>query len=197
MARKSNAAATPHNSTRGEAAIREYANSNLTFELSKHRAAVLLNSKELSRNILGLTPEDQTRFIDKADQVRQGVSFLPRNCCSITSTKAYPTVDSHNAKFVTALGNVCGATDRLPTSAVLTAGLEKRGTIAVASGGFTDIWRGDLHGAPVAIKAFRIYPAQNLKDAKEVRIQSALEVPSLMKFADFMEKSARVEEAIP
>ena len=48
-------------------------------------------------------------------------------------------------------------------------GLEKRGTMAVASGGLTDIWRGQLNDARVAIKAFRIYPAQNLKEAKEVR----------------------------
>ena len=74
-------------------------------------------------------------------------------------------------KFINALGDVCSATERLPTSTLLAAGLEKRGAIAVASGGLTDIWRGEYYGSPVAIKAFRIYPAQNLKDAKEVSIQ--------------------------
>ena len=86
----------------------------------------------------------------------------------LTSAKAYPTVDPRNARLVMALGDVCGATERLPTSAMLSAGLEKCGNIAVASGGFTDIWRGEYYTAPVAIKAFRIYPAQNLKEAKEV-----------------------------
>ena len=80
---------------------------------------------------------------------------------------------------------------------MLFTGLEKRGNITVASGGLTDIWRGEYRGTPVAIKAFRIYPAQNLKEAKEVRIQSTWEIFSRTKFTDPMETSAHVEEAIP
>ena len=68
---------------------------------------------------------------------------------------------------------MCSVTLQLPTSAVLSAGLEKRGNIALASGGLTDVWRGEYRGGQVAIKAFRIYPAQNLKEGKEVRIQCA------------------------
>jgi len=112
------------------------------------------------------------------------------------SAKAYPTLDPQNAKFVTALGNVCSAIERLPASAVLSAGLEKRGSIVVASGGFTDIWRGKYHGAQVAIKAFRIYPAQNLKEAKQVSIQSPSKVYSRTKFIDSMETGADVEKAV-
>ena len=86
--------------------------------------------------------------------------------------KAYPTLDSQNAKILSTLGNLCSATVLLPISAVLSTGLEKRGNIAVASGGLTDIWKGVLGDSRVAIKAFRIYPAQNLKEAKEVSITS-------------------------
>lgn len=99
-------------------------------------------------------------------------------------------------KLVTALGSLCSATQQLPTSAVLSTGLEKRGNIAVASGGFTDIWRGDLGNLRVAIKAFRIYPAQNLKEAKEVSIQPALEVCSRKKIVDSLETGAGVDEII-
>ena len=74
-----------------------------------------------------------------------------------------------------ALGNVCSAIQRLPTSAVLSTGLEKRGNIAVASGGFTDTWRGDLGELQLAITAFPRYPAQDLKEAKEVSIQLSSE----------------------
>jgi hypothetical protein len=87
---------------------------------------------------------------------------------SFTFAKAYPTYDLQNAKYIIGLGNACSAALRLPSSAVLSTGLEKRGTMAVASGGFTDVWRGGLGDLRVAIKAFRIYPAQNLKEAKEV-----------------------------
>ena len=172
MAKTSKPLAAPRNPTRGEAAIQEFANSSLTSKQLKRRAAPLLNSTELLRDIRGLAPEDLTRFVEKVDQVGRGGSFSSRNLLPIIFAKAYPTINSQDAKFVTALGNVCSVTERLPTSAVLSAGLDKRGNIAVASGGLTDVWRGEYGGTPVAIKAFRIYPAQNLKEAKEVRIQS-------------------------
>jgi len=76
MSRKSNAVAAPHNPTRGETSTREFANSNLTPEQSRQRAGTLLNSKELLRNIRGLTPEDQTKFVDKVDQVGRDRSFF-------------------------------------------------------------------------------------------------------------------------
>ena len=69
MARTNKPVAAPRNSTRGEVAIQEFANSNSTSEQLRQRAAPLLNSKELLRNVLGLTPEDQTKFVDKVDQV--------------------------------------------------------------------------------------------------------------------------------
>ena len=92
---------------------------------------------------------------------------------------------------------MCSVTQQLPTSAVLSEGLEKRGSIALASGGLADVWRGESGGRQVAMKSFRIYPTQNLKEAKEVRTQSAWVAYSRTKFADFMEARAHVEEAIP
>ena len=158
---------------------REFANSALTPEQSRQRAGPLLNSKDLLREFRALIPEDQTKFIDKVDKVRRGwLILLSQYPPSIISAKAYPTIHSPDAKYVTALGEVCSATELLPTSALLSTGLEKRGNIAVASGGFTDIWRGEYYSMQAAIKAFRIYPAQNLKEAKEVSIRSISEVCS-------------------
>ena len=97
---------------------------------------------------------------------------------------------------MTVLGNVCSTVGRLPTSAVLSAGLERRGTIAAASGGFTDVWRGEFYSAQVAFKAFRPYPTQNLEEAKEVSIQSASKTRSPTKFTDSVETGADVEKAI-
>ena len=177
VVRRSNAATALQSSTHGETPFREFANSTLTPEQSRRRATPLLNSKELLRNVRALTPEDQTKFMDKIDQVcRRWLILLSQYLPSIISAKAYPTIDSPDAKFVTALGDLCGATERLPTSVQLSAGLEKRGDVAVASGAYTDIWRGEYYATPVAIKVFRIYPAQNLEEAKEVSIRSASEV---------------------
>ena len=88
------------------------------------------------------------------------------------SAKAYNPLDWQNVKYVTTLGNLCSEIQQLPTSNLLTTGPEKRGNIAVASGGITDIWRGELGDLRVAIKAFRIYPAQDLREAKEVSTTS-------------------------
>jgi len=89
----------------------------------------------------------------------------------IAPAKAYPTVNPQNAEFVTALGNVCSATGRLPTSAVLPTELEKRGSVPVASGGLNDVWQGEYDGTRVAIKVFCMSRAQTLEEGKKVRLQ--------------------------
>ena len=165
MAKKNDAA----NSTNGEAQVVEFANSNLSLEMLTRRATVLLTTKNLVRIVRELTPGDQAKFLDKLDQVCQVVLI---EIAPIYSAKAYHPLDWQNVKYVTALGNLCSEIQQLPTSTLLTTGLEKRGNIAVASGGITDIWRGELGDLRVAIKAFRIYPTQNLKEAKEVSTAS-------------------------
>jgi len=122
--------------------------------------------------------------------------LLSRNPPFIISPKAYPTVDSQSAKFVTILGSVCSIIGLLPASSILSPTLEIRGNVVVASGGFTDIWRGEYHGAQVAIKAFRIYPAQGLEEAKKVSIQPTWVVSPRTKFAGSVEAGADVEKAI-
>jgi hypothetical protein len=176
MSGRSNAASALQNSTGGEAPFREFVRSNLTPEQSKQRAALLLDRKDVLRNVQGLAPEDQTIFIDKVDEVRRSwLTHLSQCLFLILPTKTYPAVDLRTVKFINALGEACSATVRLPTSTLLAAGLEKRGSIAVASGGLTDIWRGEYYGSQVAIKAFRIYPTRCLKEAKEVSAWLLLE----------------------
>jgi len=193
MAMTDNAVAAPDNSTSGESTIQEFLDGSLTIGQLKQRATSFLNNKGLLRIVQGLTPENQTKFLDRVDQVRR--SCLPKSRLTPLA-KVFRTIDLFNIKLVTALGDVCSATERLPTSAVVSTGLEKRGTIAVASGEFTDVWRGKYNGAQVAIKAFRIYPAKNLKEAKEVSIQSRLKLCSVTGFTDFVATGAGMEEAI-
>ena len=71
-------------------------------------------------------------------------------------------------KLEATFGEISGDTRLLPSSAGSLQGLEKRGEIAVASGGTTDIWRGTLSNKEVALKAFRIYLHQDLQDAKSI-----------------------------
>jgi len=61
---------------------------------------------------------------------------------------------------------------------VLSTGLEKRDNAPAVLGGFSDVWWGEYCGTQVAIKAFRIYPAQNLEEAKKVGTQPSSGVSS-------------------
>ena len=148
----------------------EFANGNLEPEALKKRASALLSSRDLPRNLLGLTLRDQVAFLEKVDQVCRNDFFFAFETFYMLFSKAYSTIDSKNASYITALGNLCSATVRLPASAILSEGLERRGIIAVASEGFTDMWSGDLGHARVVIKSFRTYSTLDLKEAKEVSI---------------------------
>jgi len=68
-----------------------------------------------------------------------------------------------------ALGSICSATAQLPHTTILSDGLERCGDIAAVSGGLTDTWRGRYRMKNVALKAFRHYPIQDLKEAEKVR----------------------------
>ena len=72
MFRRSNPAAALQNPTGAKTpfAFQEFVDSDLTQERSKGWSARLLGRKDLLRNVQGLAPEDQTKFIDKVDQVR-------------------------------------------------------------------------------------------------------------------------------
>ncbi|KAF9646892.1 kinase-like protein [Thelephora ganbajun] len=67
-----------------------------------------------------------------------------------------------------ALGSICSATGQLPHPTILSDGLKRCGEIAVASGGFTDTWLGRYKTKYVALKAFRTYPLQDLKEAEKI-----------------------------
>ena len=86
---------------------------------------------------------------------------------------------TQNAASLRALGSICSATTQLPHTTILSDGLKKCGNIAVASGGFTDIWRGSYRAKDVALKAFRTYPIQDLKEAEKVRRTTRVKVGSI------------------
>ena len=66
MARKSDATASLHNLTKDIAAIQDSARGCSTPKPSKEGAADLLES---AQHILGMTGQDQTKFLDSIDQV--------------------------------------------------------------------------------------------------------------------------------
>jgi len=80
---------------------------------------------------------------------------------------------------------------------ILSDGLKKCGDIAVASGGFTDTWRG-LYGTKiVALKVFRTYPVQDLKEAEKVHRTVLVNVAFILTtLIDPVEGSGLVEEAV-
>jgi hypothetical protein len=96
------------------------------------------------------------------------VFLLSFNHWSVDSAKAYPTFDLRNAKFVSAMGNVCGEIGRLPTAVVLSAELEICDDVPYAVRTFVDMWRGNYRSAQVSINTLRFHSTQNAEKAKEV-----------------------------
>jgi len=126
-----------------------------------------------------LAAGEQAKLLEVIDEVSFVVKRVPRpkltthigpNACSSEhfNEQAAPIDLLKDPKLVAALGEISSDTGLLPNSIGLLRGLEKRGDIAVASGGTTDIWRGSLNDEPVAFKAFRIYPPQDLHEAKKI-----------------------------
>ena len=105
---------------------------------------------------------------------------------------------SQEVALLRALGSICSATIQLPCTTILSDGLKKCGDIAVASGGFTDTWRGSYRTKTVALKAFRTYPIQDLKEAEKVRHTTRANVVLifLITFVDPVEGGSRMEEAV-
>jgi hypothetical protein len=82
--------------------------------------------------------------------------------------QAAPAVLVKDTNFVAMLGDISSTMLRLPSSTGSLEGLKKSGESAVLSGGTTDIWRGVWNDKQVAFKAFRIYPSQDLLQAKKI-----------------------------
>jgi hypothetical protein len=76
MSNKNNGAVIPYNLAAGGAPIREFLYSNFSPETLRQQAATLLSNKDLVRNILGMTQREQTRFLDKVDEARQGLPLF-------------------------------------------------------------------------------------------------------------------------
>ena len=126
-----------------------------------------------------LAAGEQAKLLEIIDEVSVVIKRLPRpklttyigpnaGSSAHCNEQAAPTDLLKDPKLVAALGEISSDTGLLPNSVGLLRGLEKRGEIAVASGGTTDIWRGILNDKPVAFKAFRIYPPQDLHEAKKI-----------------------------
>ena len=63
------------NLTRGETAILAFMNGDLLLDQLKQQAARFLVNGELLHEIKGLTSEEQTKFVDKVDQVSRHGPF--------------------------------------------------------------------------------------------------------------------------
>lgn len=126
------------------------------------------NYVEIARR---LKKEDVVKLVDAIDQVRCVLLGQGYPLDDDFDDQAIGPTDSRkpqNLALLGALGSICSATARLPHTIILSNGVEKCGDIAAASGGFTDTWRGRYKTKAVALKAFRTYPSQDLKEAKKV-----------------------------
>ena len=133
------------------------------------------SSKDYIEIARGLEREEVAKLVDILDQVRRP---SPRDAVSLDNDhdgQSIRYIDWRNTQHTTllrALGSICSATIQLPHTAILSDGLEISGNIAMASGGFTDTWRGLYQGKTVAFKAFRTLPLQDLREVEKVCLAS-------------------------
>ena len=81
--------------------------------------------------------------------------------------------------FDAASGHICGHYSTLPSSHVISTGLETTSERAIVYGGFADVWGGILGSEKVCVKVLRIRPAH------EGGHKSALEVRDIRDFLYF------------
>jgi hypothetical protein len=144
----------------------------------RQQAGRLLAADDSLRLVGNLTPEERRRLVNRVDQVRRpGYRSFSAASVHAAFIKAYLTADIQNVQFLISFGELCSAAKQLPASAIIPTGLTKHGDTSVASGGMTDVWRGEYQGTQVAIKAFRTYSPQNLEEAMEVRVECARDAP--------------------
>ena len=173
------AASSPETAARGRwdtTKLRDVINRPLGSERTQQELRDFASSKDYVKIALGLEREDATKLLNVLDQVRySGPPRCPRSLDNDRDDQSIGYVDwrdTQTTTFLRALGSICSATIQLPYTAILPDGLDICGDIAMGSGGFTDTWRGVHQGKPVALKAFRTFPVQDLREAEKVRFTS-------------------------
>jgi len=161
-----------HRSTGLKERIQEFLDDNDQVERLRQKTGFLSEAiEDLIQTIQELTSDERARFVEKLDKVRRSArpSVVPSQ--RFPSAQLYPTLNVQNALFLNVLGEVCSAFGELPTSTVISAGLEKNGDTPVTSGGLMDVWLGVHDGERVVIKVFRVYPDKSMKEVEKVRVE--------------------------
>lgn len=113
----------------------------------------------------------ERKRVDVGALVFRELPLLLSKYSLVVSVKARHAVNSQNPKPIAASGDLLNTIGRLPASTMLSTGLKKGQNIPAAPGRLSDLWEGDLHDDRVAIKAFRLYSAEQLKEAEKVSMQ--------------------------
>lgn len=93
------------------------------------------------------------------------------------SAKEFPTLE---LKHITPLGDICSVLGQLPAPAILSGRLKICGDAAYYRGPSTNIWKGHLQGRSdklLAIKTFRPYGKEELREVIKVSMQLRFEAP--------------------
>ena len=131
------------------------------------------SSEDYLEIALGLGREDGAKLVNVLDQVRHpGPPRCLRSLDNNRDDQSIDCRDPQNVKLLRALSSICSATIQLPRTVIIPDGIEICGDVAMASGGFTDTWRGLYQGKSVALKAFRTFFLQDLRGAQKVRSTS-------------------------
>ena len=131
----------------------------------------MLASQEGMNTAMSLQGDDALTLVDILDQVSRLRIIAVLRLTPVQAFEAPNMELDLRRKCVRVLRRVCGSEAILPRSCILSENISKEGDIAIASGGFADIWKGRHNGNRVCIKAFRAYTVENLSKIKQVHSQ--------------------------
>ena len=117
---------------------------------------------------MSLEGDDALTLVDILDQVSRQIRLGAPHLNSLQDVEAPDMSLDLRKRSVRILRRVCGLQRILPRSCIISASISKNCDIALASGGFADVWKGRHNGNPVCVKAFRAYTAENLAKIKQV-----------------------------
>ena len=160
-----------HNLAHLETQLLEFINEAGTIERLQQLAEPLLD--QCLACIVRVAQESpsgvQDRFLDKVYEVCRPDRVQMPFHEHLRPTKIYPVLNASNIHRFQTLGTISSSIGRPPPILLISEGLEKSGTTAVASGGLMDDWAGEQGLEKVFIKVFRKYPDANMVAIKKVR----------------------------
>ena len=155
----------------------------------------VLYGEEYKQCVPDLRGDDLVWFVDYLDKVPRHIALARSPLKLAQALNDLDPCDATFRKCLCELRGVCGKSEILPTSYMLSPSLLNIGPIPSTSGGFSDAYEGTFDGIKVCIKRVRIYSKEDLQNGTGVCCRSHHLPRSswLTRFTDLLPRGRHVE----